>query len=75
VPSSTALCVHPQEAPGFFAAPSVATHNTITKRTTKVKFQVAQIGRQGRALNKGGIASKGSHMVWSQQGGDPKIKT
>jgi hypothetical protein len=40
--------------------------NTITKRTTKVKSQVAQIGQQGRALDKGGIASKGRHKVWNQ---------
>jgi hypothetical protein len=26
-----AMCLQPQEAPGFVAAPSVATHNTITK--------------------------------------------
>jgi hypothetical protein len=33
-----AMCLQPQEALGFVAAPSAATHNTITKRTTKVKF-------------------------------------
>jgi hypothetical protein len=39
-----AMCLQPQEALGFVAAPSAATHNTITKRTTKVKFQVAPMG-------------------------------
>jgi hypothetical protein len=38
-------CVgRPQEALGFVAAPLVATHNTITDHTTKVKFQVTQFG-------------------------------
>jgi hypothetical protein len=34
----------PQEALGFVVAPLVATHNTITDHTTKVKFQVTQFG-------------------------------
>ena len=46
----------------------VATHNTITDHTPKVKFQVALIGSYEQALCKGGIASKGSHKVRSQQG-------
>ena len=46
----------------------VATHNTITNHTPKVNFQVAQIGSYEQALCKGGIASKGSHKVMSQQG-------
>ena len=49
-------------------APLVANHNTITERTTKVKFQVAEIKLYEPALCKGGIASKGSHKVRSQQG-------
>jgi hypothetical protein len=55
-------------------APSVATHNTITDHTTKVKFQVMEIGLSERALSKG-IASKDSHKLWNQQGGGPKINT
>jgi hypothetical protein len=39
-----AMRLQPQEALGFVAAPSAATHNTITKRTAKVKFQVAPMG-------------------------------
>ena len=68
MPSSTTLCRTPQEAPGFVTAPLVADHNTITERTTKVKFQVAEIRLYEPALCKGGIASKGSHKVRSQQG-------
>jgi hypothetical protein len=32
VPSSSTMCAHPQEALGFVAAPSVVSHNNITKR-------------------------------------------
>ena len=46
----------------------VANHNTITQCATKVKFQVAEIRLYEPALCKGGIASKGSHKVRSQQG-------
>jgi hypothetical protein len=46
----------------------VATHNTITDHTTKVKFQVAQIRLYEQILCKRGIANKGSHKVRSQQG-------
>ena len=53
----------------------VATHNTITDHTPKMKFQVAQIGLYEQALCKEGIASKRSHKVRSQRGGDLKIKT
>jgi hypothetical protein len=35
------LCVHPQEALGFVAAPLVATHNTITEHAPDEKFQMA----------------------------------
>ena len=66
--SSTILCRSPQEALGFVAAPLVASHNTITDHTTKLKFQVAQMGLYEQALCKGGIASKGGHKVRSQQG-------
>jgi hypothetical protein len=38
-------------------------------------FQVALIELYEQALCKGGIASKGSHKVRNQQGGDSKIKT
>jgi hypothetical protein len=64
-----------KEALGFVAAPENANHNTITKHTPNEKFQVAQFGLDEQALYMGGIASKGSHKVWSQQGGNPKIKT
>ena len=46
----------------------VATHNTIADYTPKVKFQVVEIRLYEPALCKGGIASKGSHKVRSQQG-------
>ena len=52
----------------------VATHNTITDHTPKVKFQVAQIGSYEQVLCIGGTTSKGSHKVRNQQGGDPKIE-
>ena len=54
-------CVgRPQGGPRFRRGTVVATHNTITDHTSKVKFQVAQIGSY--------VASKGSHKVRSQQG-------
>jgi hypothetical protein len=63
MPSSTTLCVHPQEALGFVVAPLVATHNTITEHTPDEEFQMAQIGLPEQAPYQGGIASKGSHKV------------
>jgi hypothetical protein len=63
-----------KEALGFIAAPQNANRNAITEHTPDEKFQVAQIGLSEQAPYKGGRASKGSHKVWSQQGGDPKIK-
>ena len=65
----------PQGGPRFRRGTVVATHNTITDHTPKVKFQVAQIGLYEQTLCKGGITSKGSHKVRTQQGGDQKIKT
>ena len=44
VPSSTTLCVHPQEALGFVAAPQIANRGTITEHTTHKKSHMAQIG-------------------------------
>ena len=44
VPSSTALCVHRQEALSFVAAPQIANRGTITEHTTHKKSHVAQIG-------------------------------
>jgi hypothetical protein len=63
-----------KEALGFIAAPQNANCNAITKHTPDEKFEVAQIGLSEQAPYKGGIASKDSHKVWSQQGGDSKIK-
>jgi hypothetical protein len=63
MPSNTTLCVHPQEALGFVAAPLVATHNTITEHTPDEEFQMAQIGLSEQAPYQGGIASEGSHKV------------
>ena len=69
-------CVgRPQGGPRFHRGTIVATYNTITNHTPKVKFQVTQIGSYEQALCKGGIASKGSHKIRSPQGGDMKIKT
>ena len=68
LPSSTTLWPRSTGCPRFYRGTIVATHNTITDHTTKVKFQVAQIGLYEQALCKGEIASKGSHKVRSQQG-------
>ena len=68
MPSSTTLWLRSTGCPWFRRGTIVATHNTITDHTTKVKFQVAQIGLYEQALCKGGIASKGSDKVRSQRG-------
>ena len=57
-----------KEALGYVVALLVINQDTITEHTTKVKFQVAQIGLYEQAQCKGGIASKDSHRVGSQQG-------
>ena len=60
-------CVgRPQGGPRFRRGTIVATHNTITDHTPKMKFQVAQIGLYEQALCKGGIANKGRQKVGIQ---------